>query len=133
MVALAGCGVVLLRGHVRMLLVGLLRLPVIGSRGCWFVVPRETFERLATIPEQLRGGGLNQRINIWSAGWHAFVQAPLMGTGAGSFVSAAGLSPMDTAHNTVLSILVDGGLCALFLAVAILALAVRSVLQTHGP
>ncbi|HUV68539.1 MAG TPA: O-antigen ligase family protein [Terracidiphilus sp.] len=130
-VALSGCGVVLLRGHVRMLLVGLLGLPVILA-GLSFVVPHETFERLATIPEQLGGGGLNQRIDIWSAGWHAFVQSPLLGTGAGSFVSAAGLSPMDTAHNTVLSILVDGGLCALFLSVAILALAVRSVLQTRG-
>jgi O-antigen ligase len=43
------------------------------------------------------------------------------------------LSPIDTAHNTVLAILVSGGLCALFLAVAILVLAARSTLQTHGP
>ena len=91
------------------------------------------FERLATIPEQLQGGGLNQRWNIWTAGWQAFVRAPLFGSGAGSFVSAAGVDPLDTAHNTALSILVGGGLCAFFLAVAIVALATRSVLQTHGP
>ena len=72
-------------------------------------------------------------MSIWAAGWHAFVQAPLLGTGAGSFVSAAGLSPIDTAHNTVLAILVSGGLCALFLAVAILVLTARSTLQTRGP
>jgi O-antigen ligase len=72
-------------------------------------------------------------LNIWSAGWHAFAHAPLLGTGAGSFVSAAGLSPIDTAHNTVLTLLVSGGLCALFLAVGILALAARSTLQTRGP
>jgi O-antigen ligase len=72
-------------------------------------------------------------LNIWSAGWHAFVQAPLVGSGAGSFVGAAGLNSVDTAHNTALSILVGGGLCAFFLAVAIVALATRAAIQTHGP
>jgi hypothetical protein len=78
--------------------------------------------RLATIPEQLQTGDLNQRINIWSAGWRAFTHAPLFGTGAGSFVAAAHLSPIDTAHNTALSIAVWRGLCALFLAAILLAL-----------
>jgi O-antigen ligase len=131
-VALAGCGILLARGHIREVLAGTLALPVIAA-ALWFTVPYQTFERLATIPEQLQGGGLNQRWNIWTAGWHAFVRAPLFGTGAGSFVSAAGVDPLDTAHNTALSILVGGGLCAFFLAVTIVALAVRSVLQTHGP
>jgi O-antigen ligase len=89
-------------------------------------------ERLATITEQLRGGDLNQRWNIWSAGWHAFVQAPVFGRGAGSFVVAAGTSPIDTAHNTALAILVEGGLCAFFLAAAIVALAAWSVMRTSG-
>ena len=88
-------------------------LPAIAA-ALWFTVPHETFERLATIPEQLQGGNLNQRLNIWTAGWHAFVHAPLFGTGAGTFVSAAGMSPLDTAHNTALSILVGGGLVRLF-------------------
>jgi O-antigen ligase len=48
-------------------------------------------------------------------------------------VGAAGLAPIDTAHNTALSILVGGGLCAFFLAVAIVALAVRAALLTRGP
>jgi hypothetical protein len=56
-----------------------------------------------------------------------------MGTGAGTFVSAAGLSPVDTAHNTVLSVAVGGGLCALLLAFGILALATRSMYRIHGP
>jgi O-antigen ligase len=99
----------------------------------WFIVPRGTLDRLATIPEQLQGGDLNQRLNIWSAGWRAFAHAPLFGTGAGSFVAAAHLAPIDTAHNTVLSILVGGGLCALLLASLLLVLAVRATLQTDGP
>ncbi len=130
-VALAGCGVLLARGHPRRVLAGAFALPVIAAT-LWFAVPHEIYARLATIPEQLHGGGLNQRWNIWSAGWHAFVRAPLFGSGAGSFVGAAGLNPLDTAHNTALSILVGGGLFALSLAVAIVALAAISILQTHG-
>jgi O-antigen ligase len=131
-VALTGCGILLFRSHARTVLAGAFTLPPLVA-ALWLNVPHETFERLATIPEQLMRGDLNQRLNIWMAGWCAFVQAPLLGTGAGSFVSAARLSPIDTAHNTVLSILVSGGLCALFLALAILVLAARSTLQTHGP
>jgi len=81
----------------------------------------------------LNRGDLNQRWNIWDAGWQAFVHAPIAGTGAGSFVSAAGLNPVDTAHNTALSILADGGLVALFVAFAILVLTVRTVLLSRGP
>jgi O-antigen ligase len=43
------------------------------------------------------------------------------------------VAPIDTAHNTALSIAVDGGLCALFLAVAIVAVALWAVMQTSGP
>jgi O-antigen ligase len=132
LVALAGCGILLFRSHARGVLAGTLALPAIAA-ALWFTVPHATFERLATIPEQLHGGNLNQRLNIWTAGWRAFVQAPLVGTGAGSFVGAAGLNPLDTAHNTALSILVSGGLCAFFLAVAIVAVTTWSILQTHGP
>jgi O-antigen ligase len=131
-VALAGCGILLARNHARGVIAGILALPVIAA-ALWFYVPHQTFERLATIPAQLQGGDLNQRLNIWRVGWHAFVQAPWFGAGAGSFVRAAGLSSIDTAHNTVLSILVSGGLCALFLAVGIVALATWSAMRTHGP
>jgi O-antigen ligase len=112
-------------------LAGALALPVVAA-GLWFAVPRETFERLATIPAQLESGDLNQRLNIWTAGWHAFVRTPIVGSGAGSFTSAAGTNPLDTAHNSELSILVAGGLCALFLAVSIVVLAARAALMTRG-
>jgi len=131
-VALLGCGLLLMRSHAKGVIAGVLVSPAIGA-GLWYSVPHETFERLATIPAQLQGGDLNQRLNIWSAGWHAFVQSPIFGTGAGSFVSSAGLNPLDTAHNSALSIVCGGGLCALFLAVGIVGLAVRSANQTHGP
>jgi len=63
----------------------------------WLVVPRATIVRIGSIPEQLMGGDLNQRINIWVAGWQAFVHAPLVGSGAGSFVAASVLGISDMA------------------------------------
>ena len=131
-IALAGSAVLLTRGRPRRVVAAVFALPP-ALAALWFIVPTATFERLATIPEQLRSGDLNQRLNIWSAGWRAFVHAPLFGSGAGAFVSAARLSPIDTAHNTALSIAVGGGLCALFLATLLVALAVRYALATHGP
>ena len=62
---LAGCGLLLAARPYAQGACG-------GSRSAgacaavWFIVPRATFERLATIPEQLQSGDLNQRLNIWS-------------------------------------------------------------------
>lgn len=130
-IALAGSAILLARGHARRVIAGVFGLPPFLA-ALWFFVPSETLQRLATIPGQLQGGDLNQRLNIWSAGWRAFVHAPILGSGVGSFVAAAHLAPIDTAHNTALSILVGGGLCALFLASVLFALAVRAAFQTHG-
>jgi O-antigen ligase len=132
LIALTGCGLLLVRRYKGMAVGAVALLPVIVF-GLLFVVPHGTLERLATIPEELNRGDLNQRWNIWDAGWQAFVDAPLAGTGAGSFVSAAGLNPVDTAHNTALSILADGGLLSLFVAVTIVAFAVRALVQMRGP
>jgi O-antigen ligase len=132
LIALAGSVVVLTRGHARRIVAGFFALPSFLA-ALWFIIPSGTIDRLSTISEQLQGGDLNQRLNIWSAGWRAFVHAPFFGSGAGSFVTAAHLAPIDTAHNTALSIVVACGLCALFLASILFALAFRSALATHGP
>ena len=130
-VALIGCAILLWRRHPRGAVGALLALPaIIGAM--WLLTPRQTLERLGTIAEQLQTGDLNQRVNIWIAGWHAFVAAPLFGHGAGSFVTVAALAPTDTAHNTVLAILVEGGLCALAMATAIVAISLQSILTTRG-
>jgi O-antigen ligase len=131
-VGIAGGAVLLVQGHPRRLLAGALALPPLAA-ALWFIIPRGSLERLATISEQLHGGDLNQRMNIWTAGWQAFAQAPLCGTGAGTFVSAARTASIDTAHNTPLSLAVTGGLCALFLATAIVAVAVWSINRLRGP
>jgi O-antigen ligase len=131
-IGIGGSVILLTQGRARRVVAVAFALPPCIA-ALWFVVPSTTLARLATIPEQLQTGDLNQRFNIWSAGWRAFKHAPLFGTGAGSFVPASHLSPLDTAHNTALSIAVSGGLCALFLAAVLVALAARYALRTHGP
>jgi O-antigen ligase len=130
-VALAGCAVLVIRRYPKSILGGALALPAVAG-AIWLTLPLATLERLTSITEQLQNGDLNQRVNIWSAGWQAFLKAPFCGHGTGSFVTVAGLSPIDTAHNTILSILVEGGLYALVLASAIVAFSVRSILTMRG-
>jgi O-antigen ligase len=130
-VALAGCGVLLFRRYPKGVLGGMLALPAaVGA--IWISLPRETLERIASITGQMQNGDLNQRVSIWSAGWQAFLKAPFCGYGAGSFVTAARLSPIDTAHNTVLSILVEGGLLALVLATGIVVVSMQWILAMRG-
>jgi hypothetical protein len=130
-IALAGCAVLLSRRFPRAVLAGVLALPVLAGAG-WQFMPRATIERLATIPGELQSGGLNQRWNIWGAGWEAFRQAPLGGSGAGVFVHAARLAPLDTAHNAALSVAVHGGLCALLIAAALAICTVREAGKSRG-
>ncbi len=131
LVAMIGCVAVLYRNHFRAVVIGFLATPLVGFT-LWLVVPSETLARLATITDQLKGGDLNQRLNIWEEGWRAFVNAPFLGHGVGSFISAAGLASIDTAHNTALSILVETGICGFSLAFAIVAVSSHSVLQMRG-
>jgi O-antigen ligase len=131
LVALAGCALILWQRSPKIVAGAAIILPVLACVA-WLAVPHETLARFATISEQLRNADLNQRVSIWLAGWRAFLAAPLFGHGGGSFVVAAGLASDDTAHNTVLAILVEGGLCALGLATAIVVFAVRAALATSG-
>lgn len=132
LVALAGCAFLMARNSLRRLLAGVVLLPGLAA-ALWFLVPSETLARIYTIREQLAHGDLNQRLNIWMAGWQAFRHSPLLGTGAGTFVNAAGLLPIDTAHNTALAVAVEGGIIALTVASAIVALCVWLVFDTRGP
>jgi len=95
-------------------------------------IPGESLARLATIPQEVGGGDLNDRLNIWRAGWHAFAGAPWWGYGAGTYTTAAGLAPGDTAHNTVMAVLVTGGVAGLTIFVATVVAAVWAVARTTG-
>ena len=131
LVALLGSAILLVMWRARaawMVLVGL----AMTVGGLFLLVPTGAVERLATIPEQLGSGDLNDRLSIWNAGWHAFTQAPWHGYGAGTFTTAVGLAASDTAHNTVMAVLVSGGLAATAIFVAIVVGVARAVVRTGG-
>lgn len=130
--ALGGCGALAMIRHPRA--AALATVAVITAAALTVTaVPEGTIGRLSSVSELWRHGDLNQRVNIWSAGWRAFREAPIAGHGAGSFVEAAALGPDDTAHNTVLGLLVEGGLIALLLASGILASSFHAVVRSAEP
>jgi hypothetical protein len=131
-VALTGCAVLLFYNHRRGFMLSLYALPGLLA-AAWLTIPRQTLERLATIPSELAQRNFNQRWDIWLAGWQAFARAPLCGSGAGSFVTAAGLAPIDTAHNTALALLVEGGMVAFLIGTAVGLVSAFCVLQLSGP
>lgn len=132
-VVLTGIGALAIRRRRIVAVAGGVAIATVAAM-LWFVVPRETLGRLTTIPDQLMGGDLNQRWNIWAAGWRAFAHAPWLGSGLGTFVTAAGTAPEDTAHNTALAIAVEGGVVALALMAALVILALfMAVRLPHRP
>ena len=107
-------------------------LPAIAG-AIWIAFPRETLERIA-IPHrtaaQRRSKSARQHLVRRMAGvssgaalgpWRWFVR-----------YRGAGLAPIDTAHNTVLAILVEGGLFGLVLATAIVVVSMRWILALRG-
>ncbi|WP_109484684.1 O-antigen ligase family protein [Occallatibacter savannae] len=130
LVALVGCVLAGLRSHARATLIA--AGSVVFAAGVIFVVaPSGTLDRLGSAAQARQYGDLNQRVNIWSAGWEAFEDAPIIGRGAGAFVSAAKLAPEDTAHNTPLALLVESGLCGLSLFLAIFLVAARAIWRSE--
>jgi O-antigen ligase len=132
LVSLAGCAILLFYNYRRGLILSLCASPALIA-AMWITIPRQTLERLATTPGELAQRDLNQRWDIWAAGWQAFIHAPVCGYGAGSFVAAAGLASIDTAHNTALALLVEGGIVAFLIAAAVGLFISICVFQLSGP
>jgi O-antigen ligase len=85
--------------------------------GVFRLAPEHSRERLATLPSELAQGTLHNRTQIWKAGLKALKRHPLAGVGAGAYPEAVrpwlGVPPRAghryVAHNTFLSVLVEGG------------------------
>jgi O-antigen ligase len=80
-----------------------------------FTVPQRTWDRLLTIKQEVEGGTMSGRTQIWDAGWRTFDQRPLLGWGAGVFPVA--VEPLlyrpRAAHNVALALLVEQGVIGL--------------------
>lgn len=89
-------------------------------------VPAAAIERLATIPEEVRGGSFSSRGRIWQAGWEVARQHPLTGVGAGIFAETVApiLGEARSPHQSFLVVLVGQGGIGLVLFLAVFAVAV---------
>ncbi len=131
LVALLGSAILLVIWRPRassMVLIGL----AATVTALFLFVPAGSLDRLATIPQEVGSGDLNDRLNIWDAGWHAFTRSPWWGYGAGTFTTAAGLASGDTAHNTGMAVLVTGGLVGTAVFVGFLAGVTWALFRTSG-
>ncbi len=110
--------------------VALLALLVIGLVG---LAPAASRARFSTLHTEVTQGSLHGRTRIWKTGLKALTQRPVIGVGAGAYPTAVrpwlGVPAIPgheyVAHNTFLSVLVEGGMIgfALF-ALTLIAAAV---------
>lgn len=87
------------------------------------VVPQQTWDRLSTIPQELRGGTMSGRTPVWEAAVSLILERPLLGAGVGAFPTAT--APLfdgeKAAHNVALALLVEQGVVGLLLFGSLLA------------
>ena len=102
------------------------------------LVPATSWHRLATIGSEVESGSLNERSLIWNSGLETYRSHWLAGVGSGAFPRS--VEPLlgwpsrwvIVAHNTLLSILVETGLCGFLLFASFLAMLVASVWRLAG-
>jgi O-antigen ligase len=105
---------------------------VLGLAGLLLVqqlVPRPSWERLATTSDAIETGEFGGRGTIWRAGLVVFIEHPLIGVGAGGFDAAVQsvLGYRKPPHNTVLSVLVGQGIVGFLLFGALFGAALVSL------
>lgn len=96
--------------------------------GLFAFAPAPSRDRLATIPREVTQGSINSRKQIWKSGARVWLQHPITGVGAGAYPEAvrpqlgtpAVQGARYVAHNTFLSVLVEGGVVGLALWLALL-------------
>jgi O-antigen ligase len=95
-------------------------------------VPDTVVERLSTTTESVQDMSLGGRIRLWQAGFHAFIQRPVMGYGTSAFKQA--INPemgqlTQLAHNSYISVLVEEGIIGLMLYLLMFLLVVGPILR----
>lgn len=90
------------------------------------VVPNieQNIARLAEVDDELVGGTLTGRTNIWAGGLEVFASSPIVGLGLGAFNAAVEpiIGKARSPHNAFLSVAVGAGLVGLMLFVALFAI-----------
>ncbi|WP_309570548.1 O-antigen ligase family protein [Deinococcus sp.] len=117
--------------HVR---VGLLAALATCAWGVSVVAPGSV-ARLSTTFTELSSGNLNDRRDIWAAAWTLSGTSPLLGVGVGRL--EGDLKPYFgqaiVAHNTLITVAVEGGVIGALLYAAFLGLLLLNLGSLRGP
>jgi len=112
---------------------------VLSLTALWLIpvlVPPENFSRLATITQELSSGTLNDRTNIWQAGFETFNNHLLLGVGSGAFGTSMEDQQMFrqwmAPHNLFVSISTELGLIGLGLFVLLILGVFWSAFELSG-
>lgn len=112
---------------------------LLGLAALWLIpvlVPPENFSRLGTIAEELSSGTLNDRTNIWQAGFQTFNDHLWLGTGAGTFGTSMEDQPMFrqwmAPHNLFVSLSTELGVIGVGLFILLLLGVVWTILEMPG-
>ena len=113
----------------------------VGGLGAIYAAPlvietvQSSVQRLSSTASEVASGTLNERADIWEAGFKMFEDNTILGVGAGAFEQSvtpyAGLPKI--AHNTYISVLVELGPLGLILFLAALLAAALPLLRLAGP
>jgi O-antigen ligase len=98
------------------------------------IIPAASWKRLGTIQSEVSHGSLTMRRTIWKAALIVYEQHPVKGLGAGALPKAVGplLGRELVAHNTFLSILVEGGMIGLASFIALLVVLIFAAFGMGG-
>lgn len=95
------------------------------------LIPEASLARFATLGEELSGGDLNGRLQIWREGLTALLAQPLTGVGSDAFRAA--VASGKVAHNVFISVAVETGVIGLVIFCSVLVLVLRSALAQPRP
>lgn len=87
----------------------------------------KSFQRFGTLGEAISKGDLNQREDLWREGLAAFEEHPFTGVGSNMYRSVNSLGKL--AHNSFISVLVEGGLIGFLLFLIIVMIAFVQALR----
>jgi O-antigen ligase len=111
-------------------------LLLVGA-GSLTLVPQSNWDRMATIPREIVGGGMTGRSAIWRAGLQAFHDHEILGAGAGAYGEAAQPYYHTTrglyAHNLPVNLLVEGGVIGFGIFAALLGACAWTILHLRPP
>jgi O-antigen ligase len=97
-------------------------------------IPETSFQRFSSTKEEVEAGTMNGRLQIWTAGVHAFVQRPMLGWGAGSFdrTIVPWFGRPRAPHNSYLCILVEQGVVGFMVWISMYLIIFIQVLKLPG-